>query len=99
MGFSSEDRGVGTINRGDSSSGVLKTSEPSLGNNLLKYLGSRYPVAGGIANMAFGPPEPQQIPQMMQPKLPDNSEESGMMGANPRKSPSDGLATILKFFA
>lgn len=93
MGFSSPQGG------GD------KPAAPTsnLGSSVLNYMQQRYPIAGGLANAAFGssvqgvqqPAQEAQAPVMDQGTMPDYSQMLSM-NAKPPSSNGGGLATILK---
>lgn len=105
MGFSSpESSGGGTDGK------VGASHNPSFGDKLLSYLGNKYPLAGGLAQLAFGhpnqqpqaQPDPSQIPPVVpmaqqQAQLPEQPDLISM-NAQP-KDGGGGLSTILKLLA
>lgn len=103
MGFSSPEGG----DTGSKDTSNVKQG-PSFGDRLLSYLGSKYPIAGGLANLAFGGHEqqPQQAPEMNAPPVPMVAQAPDLppqpdlisMNAQPKQS-GGGLQTILKLLA
>jgi hypothetical protein len=99
MGFSSPP-GADAVHQHPGSA----ASQPSFGDRLMTYLQNKYPVAGGLANAAFGGhqssdtnPSVASLPPVQGMEQPDYSQMLAM-NAQPKQG-GGGLSTILKLLA
>lgn len=76
------------------------TKKPDFGDRLGSYFESRYPVAGGLANMVFGQntsPQPVAVAPLA-PMPQAGQQDTSMLAMNAQPKSGDGLKALLKLF-
>ena len=79
--------------------------KPDFGDRLGSYFESKYPIAGGLANMVFGnnqtpAPTAPVIADALLPTMPGQpAQDASLLAMNAQPQQGGGLAALLKLFA